>query len=151
VIEMTENFDDAALSEAALEDWNREEEDAAWAHLQQPGEGAVTPMLEQAIRAARELAADDQDALAAEMLEWIEDERRWADSFARTHKALAELAREALAEHHAGQTHDLDAAYAEMAANETRESEAAEWSESLIGDVSDDTDDADEPRRASDD
>ena len=35
---------------------------------------------------------------------------------------------------------DLEAAYEEMALDETRESEAAEWSEGLIGDV------ADEPR-----
>jgi hypothetical protein len=35
---------------------------------------------------------------------------------------------------------DLDAAYADMARDETREAEALEWSEGLIGDV------ADEPR-----
>lgn len=95
-------------------------------------------MLEQAIRAAKALPEEDQDALAAAMLEWIEDERRWAESFARTHEALAELAREALAEHHAGQTLDLDAAYAEMAADEAREAEAADWSEALITDADDD-------------
>ncbi len=76
----------------------------------------MTPMLEQAILAAKELPEADQDALAANILEWIEDERRWAESFARTHEALQELAREAFAEHHAGQT--LDAAYAEMASDE---------------------------------
>lgn len=64
----------------------------------------MTPMLEQAIVAAKELPEADQDALAASILEWIEDERRWADSFARMHEALAELARETLAEHHGGQT-----------------------------------------------
>ena len=36
--------------------------------------------------------------------------------------------------------HDLDEAYREMAADEEREREAAEWAEALIGDV------ADEPR-----
>jgi hypothetical protein len=36
---------------------------------------------------------------------------------------------------------DLRAGYAAMAADETRESEASEWAESLVGDV------ADEPRR----
>ena len=35
---------------------------------------------------------------------------------------------------------DLEAAYQEMAVDEARESDAAEWSEGLIGDV------ADEPR-----
>lgn len=91
---------------------------------EQASEGAVTPLLEQAIRAARALPEEDQDALAAEILEWIDDNRRWAESFARTHAALAELAREALAEHHVGDTVDLDAAYDGMAADKSREAEA---------------------------
>jgi len=33
--------------------------------------------------------------------------------------------------------HDLDAAYKQMAQDEARESEALEWSEATIGDVSD--------------
>ena len=142
LIHMSDDFDCALMSELALTDWNREEEDAAWAHLQQPSEGAVTPLLEQAICAAKALPEEDQDALAAAMLEWIADERRWAESFARTHEALAS---EALAEHHAGQT--LDTAYGEMAADESREAEAAEWSAGLIADVADE---ADEPRPAAD-
>jgi hypothetical protein len=104
LIHIAEDFDSALMSEPALADWSREEEDAAWAHLQQASAGFGTPMLEQAIRAAKALPEGDQDALAAAMLEWIEDERRWAESFARSHEALAELAREALAEHHARQT-----------------------------------------------
>lgn len=68
------------------------------------GDGATTPMLEQAIRAARELPEVEQDALAAAIVEWIEDQRRWAESFARTQEALMELAREALAEDHEGRT-----------------------------------------------
>jgi hypothetical protein len=67
----------------------------------------MTELLDEAIRAAAALPEADQDSLAAAMLEWIEDRRRWADSFARTHEALAELAREALAEHDFG--HDPDA------------------------------------------
>lgn len=98
-------------------------------------------MLERAIHAAKGLPQADQDALAAEILAWIEDERRWAESFARTHQALAELAREALAEHHGRET--LDAAYAEMASDDSREAEAAEWSDALITDAADDLD---EPR-----
>lgn len=42
---------------------------------------------------------------------------------------LEDLTRQRLAEP------DLDAAYREMAADEPRESEAAEWSEALIGDI----------------
>ncbi len=111
----------------------------------QHAEPAVTPMFQRAIEAAKALPAEDQDALAAEILEWIEDERRWAESFARTHDALAELAREALAEHHAGET--LDCAYAEKAEDEAREAEALEWSESVIADSADE---ADKPRPAAD-
>lgn len=84
----------------------------------------MTPMLEQAIRAAKELPETHQDALAANILEWIEDERRWAESSARTHKALQELAREPLAEHDATET--LEAAYKEMAADEERRRTADE-------------------------
>src|SRR5687767_8752832 len=97
----------------------------------------MTQMLEEAIRAAKALPEPDQDAIAAAILEWIEDQRRWAESFARTHEALAELAREALSEHQAGHTLDLDGAYADMAADESREAEAAEWSEALITDAAD--------------
>lgn len=73
--------------------------------------------------------------------------RRWAESFARTHQALAEFAREALAEHHAGESLDLDASYADMAADESREAEALEWSESVIADSADE---ADAPRPSAD-
>ncbi|NJN84959.1 MAG: addiction module antitoxin [Caldilineaceae bacterium] len=34
---------------------------------------------------------------------------------------------------------DLDAAYAEMASDEEREGEALEWSESLMGEINDET------------
>jgi hypothetical protein len=147
LIHMANDFDEPLFCEAALADWNRAAEDAAWAHLQQPSEGAVTPMLEQAIRVAKELPDEDQDALGAEILEWIEDKQRWAESFARTHEALANLAREALAEHHASQTRDLEADYAEMAADESREADAVEWTEGLIADG---TDEADKSRLAAD-
>jgi len=36
------------------------------------------------------------------------DEARWAESFAKSQDLLARLAREALEEHHAGLTEDLD-------------------------------------------
>jgi hypothetical protein len=124
-IHMADDFDAPLLSEPALAD---------------SSEGGITPALERAIRAAKALSAEDQDALAAEILEWIEDERRWAESFARTHEALAELADEALAEHHAGET--LACGYAEMAEDEAREAEATEWSEGLVADAADDPDES---------
>ena len=36
-------------------------------------------------------------------------------------------------------SHDLEAAYQEMAGDEVREAEADEWAEGLIGDVADET------------
>ena len=52
----------------------------------------------------------------------------------RISRFLEELARSRLLDT------GLDAAYREMASNEAREAEAAEWTEALVGDV------ADEPR-----
>lgn len=40
LIRRADDFDSALMSEPALADWNRDEEDAAWAHLQQSSEGA---------------------------------------------------------------------------------------------------------------
>lgn len=68
----------------------------------------MTDLLQQAIRAAEALPANEQDALAATILAEIEDERRWTAAFERSADRLAELAREALAEHRAGRTQPLD-------------------------------------------
>jgi hypothetical protein len=68
----------------------------------------MTEMLEEAIRAAKTLSDPEQDAIAASILAEIEDERRWAESFARSPDALARLAREALGEHRAERTLPLD-------------------------------------------
>jgi hypothetical protein len=68
----------------------------------------MTYMLDQAILAARTLPDAEQDAIAASILAEIEDERRWTETFERSPEFLAELAREALAEHRAGRTLPLD-------------------------------------------
>ena len=68
----------------------------------------MTQMLEEAIRAVKALPDRDQDAIAASILAEIEDDRRWAESFARSPDMLAELAKEALEEHRAGRTLPLD-------------------------------------------
>jgi hypothetical protein len=47
-------------------------------------------------------------AIAALILEEIEDDNRWDESFARSPDLLAKLAAEAMAEHRAGKTQDLD-------------------------------------------
>jgi hypothetical protein len=68
----------------------------------------MTQMLEEAIRVVKELPALGQDAIASAMLAEVEDERRWAEAFARSHDVLEALAREALEEHRAGRTLPLD-------------------------------------------
>ena len=68
----------------------------------------MTQQLERAYAEVEQLAEPDQDAIAALILEELEDERRWQRSFAQSSQALAWLAEEALAEHRAGSTQPLD-------------------------------------------
>lgn len=68
----------------------------------------MTELLEQAIAQLKTLPADEQDAIAAIILEELEAELRWNAAFARSPNALAKLADEAMAEYRAGKTHELD-------------------------------------------
>lgn len=68
----------------------------------------MTHMLEEAFRVANALPESEQDAIAATILAEIEDEQQWAEAFAKSPQTLAELAREALAEHRSGRTLPLD-------------------------------------------
>jgi hypothetical protein len=64
----------------------------------------MTDLLEKALTEAAKLPASEQDALAAILLAELASEQRWADSFAQSQDALAELAKEALNEYRAGLT-----------------------------------------------
>lgn len=68
----------------------------------------MTQLLEKAFAQAAELPDQEQDALAALLLEELESEQRWADQFARSPDVLARLAQDALADYHAGRTELLD-------------------------------------------
>jgi hypothetical protein len=68
----------------------------------------MTELLERAIAQLKTRSFDEQNAIAAMILEELEDEQRWDDSFARSPDLLAKLAAEAMAEHHAGKTQELD-------------------------------------------
>ena len=68
----------------------------------------MTALLEKAVAKASALSADDQDALASLLLDEIEDDARWDAAFARSQGVLAALAAEAMEEHRAGETRDLD-------------------------------------------
>jgi hypothetical protein len=68
----------------------------------------MTKLLQQAFDEASRLPDSDQDALAALLLSEIESDRRWDEAFVGSEDLLGRLAEEALAEHRAGLTQDLD-------------------------------------------
>ena len=68
----------------------------------------MTKALEEAFEAASRLPEREQDELAAAILEEVQADARWDASFARSQKALEQLADEALEEYRAGRTEPLD-------------------------------------------
>lgn len=68
----------------------------------------MTTALQEAFEKAAGLPADQQEAIAAILMEEMADESRWQQSFARSQEALAKLAAEALVEDAEGRTLDLD-------------------------------------------
>ncbi|PSB11290.1 hypothetical protein C7B76_23420 [filamentous cyanobacterium CCP2] len=68
----------------------------------------MTELLARAIARLQTLPESEQDAIAAMILEEIEDDRRWDGSFARSPNLLAKLAASAMAEYRAGETQELD-------------------------------------------
>lgn len=72
----------------------------------------MTRHLEAAFREATQLSDEQQDALAAIIMQEIAADRRWDELFDRpeSHDLLAKLADQALADHRAGRTTRLDTA-----------------------------------------
>jgi hypothetical protein len=68
----------------------------------------MTELLEQAIAKLKTRPISEQDSIAALILEEIEDDNRWDESLSRSPDLLAKLAAEAMAEHRAGKTQELD-------------------------------------------
>ena len=68
----------------------------------------LTASLEKALAEASKLGEDEQNALAAWILQEIESEKRWEKAFSESTDELARLAEEALMEHRQGQTRVLD-------------------------------------------
>lgn len=68
----------------------------------------MTKLLERAFSEAAKLSELEQNVFANWILEELASERRWETSFANSEDVLAQLADEALAEYHAGQTEELD-------------------------------------------
>ncbi len=65
-------------------------------------------LLEQAIAEVSKLPQDDQEAIAALIMEELASEERWEKLFAESQDVLASLADQALAEHGEGRTKELD-------------------------------------------
>lgn len=68
----------------------------------------MTELLEKAIAKLKTLPASEQNAIAALILEEIEDETLWDKAFEQSQNALATLAAEAIVEYQAGKTQPLD-------------------------------------------
>lgn len=68
----------------------------------------MTELLEREIARLQALPESEQDAIASIILEEIEDDRHWDESFSRSPNILAKLAASAIAEYHAGQTQEPD-------------------------------------------
>lgn len=68
----------------------------------------MTELLEQAIAKVRNLSENEQDTIAAIILEELEDETKWDKSFTNSQDLLASLAGEAMQEYQAGETEELD-------------------------------------------
>ena len=68
----------------------------------------MTKLLKKAFDEARKLPPEQQDTLGAIILAEIEDEARWAETFARTQDQLARWAAEVDKDIKAGKTTPLD-------------------------------------------
>jgi hypothetical protein len=68
----------------------------------------MTKLLEKAFEKVSTLPQDEQDAIASQILAELEDEAAWGKRFNNQGAKLRRHAKEALAEHHRGETRPLD-------------------------------------------
>ena len=64
----------------------------------------MTELLESALRKVAALSQEEQDAIAAQILETLEDEAAWQAKLAKNPEKLRRMAEKALEEHRGGQT-----------------------------------------------
>jgi len=67
----------------------------------------MTELLERAIAKLKDLPTQEQNAIAAMILEELEDDHCWDESFARSPDLLAKLADEAMGKHRADETQEV--------------------------------------------
>lgn len=65
----------------------------------------MTTLLDQALTEVQKLSPDQQDSIAALILEELADEARWEDTFAQSHAALSRIAAKVRADKRAGRVH----------------------------------------------
>ena len=68
----------------------------------------MTKLLEKAFKVASKLPDMEQNVLAKWVLDELESERKWEESFAKSEDVLSLLADEAVEEHAQGKTNPLD-------------------------------------------
>jgi hypothetical protein len=68
----------------------------------------MTKLLEKAFKQAAKLPSVEQDALAKQLLDELEAEKKWDKAFAESEDVLDKLADEALDEKRQGKTRPLD-------------------------------------------
>lgn len=68
----------------------------------------MTELLENVLRKVATLPQEEQDAIASQILETLEDETAWKEKLANSKSKLQGLAREARREHERGETRPID-------------------------------------------
>jgi len=68
----------------------------------------MTGLLEQALQRIEALSREEQDAMASQILETLDDEEAWSSRFRESPEVLRSLAQEAPEEHRRGETRPLD-------------------------------------------
>lgn len=68
----------------------------------------MTQLLERALEEVKKLSPDDQDAIASIILEEIQDEELWDETFAHSQDKLARMAAKAREDIRAGRTRNLE-------------------------------------------
>jgi hypothetical protein len=68
----------------------------------------MTELLKKAFDEAAQLPDDQQDAIASLLLEELKSDRAWGQAFDRSQDALEKLADEAIRDHKAGKTDEMD-------------------------------------------
>jgi hypothetical protein len=68
----------------------------------------MTKLLETSLRKVAALPQEEQDAIASQIIETLEDEAAWKETLARAREKLRRLAEAALDESRRGETRPLD-------------------------------------------